>query len=291
MRQTALLDGPGRHLQSVTDKWMVDTTLAVQQRRVMPAVPHQQAIGERLQKELLAQSSLPNWWTTAAMTEGAQWLPGLLDSVSQYRQPGHMALSLIAQALLAEIPGREPALVTQLEQLGSYYQQCATRLEDELAARGLENEAREHIDAIFARWRSGHYGEFSPAGRCYVVLEELRWGRCGAAVRLSTPRVRDMLLEEIRRQATELLAKSVDASTQTRHFYQQWLNSPPTPSLLDYKDTLSWLGNWSDSERQPVCWSVTQSWKSVALGMPRLCSASRLAGAMVDEVLVDSLAA
>lgn len=291
MRQTALLDGPGRHLQSVTDKWMVDTTLAVQQRRVMPAVPHQQAIGERLQKELLAQSSLPNWWTTSTMTEGAQWLPGLLDGVSQYRQPGHMALSLIAQALLAEIPGREPALVTQLEQLGSYYSQCAAQLEDELASRGLENEGGEHIEAVFSRWRSGHYGEFSPAGRCYVVLEELRWGRCGAAIRLGTPRVRNMLLDEIRQQATEMLAKSVSAASQTRHFYQQWLNSPPTPSLLDYKDTLSWLGNWSDSERQPVCWSVTQSWKSVALGMPRLCSASRLAGAMVDEVLADSLAA
>jgi len=82
MRQTALLDGPGRHLQSVTDKWMVDTALAVQQRRMMPSVPHQQAIGERLQKELLAQSNLPNWWATSTMTEGAQWLPGLLDGVS-----------------------------------------------------------------------------------------------------------------------------------------------------------------------------------------------------------------
>ena len=123
------------------------------------------------------------------------------------------------------------------------------------------------------------------------MLEEVRWGRCGAAIRLGTPRVRDVLLEEIRQQATELLAKSVSAAPMTRHFYQQWLNSPPTPGLLDYKDTLSWLGNWSDSERQPVCWSVTQSWKSVALGMPRLCSASRLAGAMVDEVLTDPLAA
>jgi len=29
---------------------------------------------------------------------------------------------------------------------------------------------------------------------------------------------------------------------------------------------------------------VTQSWQTVALGMPRLCSAKRLADAMVSEV-------
>ncbi|MGQ7176048.1 diguanylate cyclase regulator RdcB family protein, partial [Escherichia coli] len=27
--------------------------------------------------------------------------------------------------------------------------------------------------------------------------------------------------------------------------------------------------------KQPVCWSVTQRWQTVALGMPRLCSARR----------------
>ena len=53
---------------------------------------------------------------------------------------------------------------------------------------------------------------------------------------------------------------------------------------VELKDLLSWLGDWSNSERQPITWSVTQSWQSVALGMPRICSALRLAGAMTNEV-------
>jgi len=62
------------------------------------------------------------------------------------------------------------------------------------------------------------------------------------------------------------------------------LTTPATPGLMDYKDLLGWLGDWCDAERHPICWSVTQSWQTVALGMPRLCSATRLANAMVDEI-------
>ncbi|MFO6483566.1 diguanylate cyclase regulator RdcB family protein [Escherichia coli] len=51
----------------------------------------------------------------------------------------------------------------------------------------------------------------------------------------------------------------------------------------DDADFLSWLGKWTTADKQPVCWSVTQRWQTVALGMPRLCSAQRLAGAMVEE--------
>ncbi|HBD5265106.1 TPA: hypothetical protein KKL07_003728, partial [Escherichia coli] len=52
----------------------------------------------------------------------------------------------------------------------------------------------------------------------------------------------------------------------------------------EHADFLSWLGKWSTADKQPVCWSVTQRWRTVALGMPRLCSAQRLAGAMVEEI-------
>ncbi|MGU0160590.1 diguanylate cyclase regulator RdcB family protein [Escherichia coli] len=32
------------------------------------------------------------------------------------------------------------------------------------------------------------------------------------------------------------------------------------------------MGKWTTADKQPVCWSVTQRWQTVALGMPRLCS-------------------
>ncbi len=33
-----------------------------------------------------------------------------------------------------------------------------------------------------------------------------------------------------------------------------------------------------------MSWSVTQNWQTVALGMPRLCSAKRLVDGMVEEI-------
>jgi hypothetical protein len=54
--------------------------------------------------------------------------------------------------------------------------------------------------------------------------------------------------------------------------------------LIDHKDMLGWLGDWCQADKHPVSWSVTQNWQTVALGMPRLCSAKRLVDGMVEEI-------
>ena len=59
---------------------------------------------------------------------------------------------------------------------------------------------------------------------------------------------------------------------------------PRTPGSIDHKDMLGWLGDWCQADSHPVSWSVTQNWQTVALGMPRLCSAKRLVDGMVEEI-------
>ncbi|MNN55339.1 hypothetical protein D3C81_1702110 [compost metagenome] len=93
-----------------------------------------------------------------------------------------------------------------------------------------------------------------------------------------------MLKDNLRSLAANYLAQGINASPATRHFYHQWLATPISTGLMDHKDMLGWLGDWCHPDRHPVSWSVTQSWQTVALGMPRLCSAKRLADAMVSEV-------
>ncbi|SQA98115.1 Uncharacterised protein [Cedecea neteri] len=141
-----------------------------------------------------------------------------------------------------------------------------------------------HSEQIFSRWRSGHYFSFSPAARCYVALEELRWGTFGDAVRLGTPEQAAELIEHVRALAISRLAEEVNASPRTRHYFHDWLATPTSPGLLEHKDALTWLGDGCNIERQPVSYSVTQGWQGVALGMPRICSAMRLGSALVDEV-------
>ncbi|WP_250320643.1 YjcZ-like family protein, partial [Escherichia coli] len=104
------------------------------------------------------------------------------------------------------------------------------------------------------------------------------------ACRLGSPQAVALLLGDLRVKATQHLAESINAAPTTRHYYHQWFASSTVSTGGDHADFLSWLGKWSTADKQPVCWSVTQRWRTVALGMPRLCSAQRLAGAMVEEI-------
>ena len=145
-------------------------------------------------------------------------------------------------------------------------------------------QAGEHSEQIFTRWRAGHYDGWSLAGRCFIVLEELRWGAFGDACRLANEDVAAMLKDNLRSMAANYLAQGINASPTTRHFYHQWLTTPASPGLIDHKDMLGWLGDWCQADQHPVSWSVTQNWQTVALGMPRLCSAKRLVDGMVEEI-------
>lgn len=93
-----------------------------------------------------------------------------------------------------------------------------------------------------------------------------------------------MLKDNLRSMAANYLAQGINASPATRHFYHQWLTTPASAGLIDHKDMLGWLGDWCQADKHPVSWSVTQNWQTVALGMPRLCSAKRLVEAMVEEI-------
>ncbi|STD25293.1 protein YjcZ [Enterobacter asburiae] len=87
-----------------------------------------------------------------------------------------------------------------------------------------------------------------------------------------------MLKDNLRSMAANYLAQGINASPTTRHFYHQWLTTPASPGLIDHKDMLGWLGDWCQADQHPVSWSVTQNWQTVALGMPRLCSAKTAGG-------------
>ena len=204
--------------------------------------------------------------------------------------PGHLALTLMAEKLIAlrqqthPRAQQPPGLMQQYAELASHFTQRAAYKEKALTQRGLTVQAGEHSEQIFTRWRAGHYDGWSLAGRCFIVLEELRWGAFGDACRLAKEDVAAMLKDNLRSMAANYLAQGINASPTTRHFYHQWLTAPASPGSIDHKDMLGWLGDWCQADQHPVSWSVTQNWQTVALGMPRLCSAKRLVDGMVEEI-------
>ncbi|SEL82133.1 YjcZ-like protein [Kosakonia sacchari] len=283
-----LLDGPGRVLECIHPKFIVDLVQGADAVRQSPIVPQQQLFRERLTQEIMAQTQLRPWAMSGVLNENDTLRLGLAEKLASMLDPGHLALTRITQRLStlqqAERRPANPGSAQQYEELLGHFSQRAAWKEKALTQRGLAVQAGHHSEQVFAHWRAGNYNGWSMAGRCYVALEELRWGAFGDACRLGNEDVAQMLKDNLCAMAADFLAQGINAAPTTRHFYHQWLATPSTPGLMDYKDLLGWLGDWCDAERHPICWSVTQSWQTVALGMPRLCSASRIATAMVEEI-------
>ncbi len=125
-----LLDGPGRVLESVYPRFLVDLAQGDDAR--LPQA-HQQQFRERL----------------------------MLD-------PGHLALTQIAQhlALLQKMDHRQHSAFPELpQQIAALYEWFSARCrwkEKALTQRGLLVQAGEQSEQIFTRWRAGAYN----AGRC-----------------------------------------------------------------------------------------------------------------------------
>jgi hypothetical protein len=252
--------------------------------------PQQLQFRERLTQEIMTHTRLRPWSMAGMLNENAALRLGLAEKLASMLDPGHLALTRMADKLIAlrqqanQRVQQSPGLLHQYAELSSHFRQRATYKEKALTQRGLTVQAGEHSEQIFTRWRAGNYDGWSLAGRCYIALEELRWGAFGDACRLANDDVAAMLKDNLRSMAANYLAQGINASPATRHFYHQWLATPTAPGLMDHKDMLGWLGDWCQADKHPVSWSVTQNWQTVALGMPRLCSAKRLVDAMVEEI-------
>ena len=288
-----LLDGPGRVLESIHPRFLVDLAQGDDARHPQA---HQQQFRERLMQELLARVQLQTWTNGGMLNAPLSLRLTLVEKLASMLDPGHLALTQIAQhlALLQKMDHRQHSAFPELpQQIAALYEWFSARCrwkEKALTQRGLLVQAGEQSEQIFTRWRAGAYNAWSLPGRCFIVLEELRWGAFGDACRLGSPQAVALLLGDLRVKATQHLAESINAAPTTRHYYHQWFASSTVPTGGDHADFLSWLGKWTTADKQPVCWSVTQRWQTVALGMPRLCSAQRLAGAMVEEIFSVNLA-
>lgn len=283
---TPLLDGPARPLESVHAKFIVELVLGIDNPRQTAVAPQQLRFRERLMNDIMAQAQLRSWSMVDALSENPAMRVGLADKLASTLDPGYLALTKMGHHLhILQQKGNETPGVLQLYAATSErFLRRAEHKQRALSRRGLMVQAGEHSEQVFTRWHAGSYSGWSLAGRCFVALEELRWGAFGDACRLATGEAKALLMDNLRATATQYLAQSINAAPATRHFYHQWLSTPVTPAPMDHKEMLCWLGSACDSERHPVSWSVTQTWQTIALGMPRLCSAMRLAVAMVDEI-------
>lgn len=289
----ALLEGPGRTLECIHPKFMVDLVQGEEPKRA--SIPlQQQQFRDRLTQEILSRTQLRAWAMAGVYSDHLMMRLKLVERLAGMFDPGHLALTRISQRLTFlqqnDITRGQssPGLMQQVVSLNEWFAQRSAYKERALNQRGLTVQAGAHSEQVFTRWLMGAYNGWSLPGRCFIALEELRWGAFGDACRLANPEVGQLLKDNLRTVATNALAESINAAPTTRHYYHQWLQSTATTGGEEYSNMLSWLGDWCEADKHPVCWSVTQRWQTVALGMPRLCSAKRLVDAMVEEIFAPS---
>lgn len=173
----------------------------------------------------------------------------------------------------------------QLLTLADQVHHKLNHLEEKLHRVDQVQRAQLHLEQIFSWWSAGRYASFSPAGRCYVALEELRWGAFGDVIRQSETGQVNQLLDILRNKALTQMAQESGGSATVRLNTLDWLGGQGREQAdNEWHDAINWLGDWCSEEQHPVIWSTTQAAEHLPVRMPRLCSAERLSESMVDEI-------
>ncbi|MEW7313270.1 diguanylate cyclase regulator RdcB family protein [Buttiauxella gaviniae] len=281
-----------RALECVAEKFVVDFARNSGVMREPWRSQQSKAYYQRLTDEFIGQSQLQKWALDEALLETPEIVLAMLGQLCQRVAKKHRAMAKVYESVSAMAAASARVTHDSVEirqQLQKIQQQLALRvgkLETQLQGTDLTHLGIVHCEQVFARWQAGHYVTFSPAGRCYVALQELFWGAFGDALRFGNALQATELVEQARALAISQLAHDVNASVRTRHYYYEWLMFPSTPDMMESKEALAWLGDDCDGDRQPVSFATTQTHQGVSLGMPRICSAMRLGSAMVDEIFI-----
>ncbi|EFG8685393.1 TPA: diguanylate cyclase regulator RdcB family protein, partial [Escherichia coli] len=111
----------------------------------------------------------------------------------------------------------------QLLTLADQVHHKLNHLEEKLHRVDQVQRAQLHLEQIFSWWSAGRYASFSPAGRCYVALEELRWGAFGDVIRQSETGQVNQLLDILRHKALTQMAQESGGSATVRLNTLDWL--------------------------------------------------------------------
>ena len=158
---TPLLDGPGRTLECINPKFMVDLVQGGDAARHPRLGPQQLQFRERLTQEIMTHTRLRPWAMAGMLNENAALRLGLAEKLAGMLDPGHLALTLMAEKLIALRQQthprtlQSPGLTQQYADLVSHLTQRAAWKEKALTQRGLTVQAGEHSEQIFTRWRAG----------------------------------------------------------------------------------------------------------------------------------------
>jgi hypothetical protein len=245
----------------------------------------------RLKEGISGQSATRQQAINASMADGLEasltWLTELTSSLATTNyalaQVNDRVTSLVADT--ATLANYSADTREQLNLLAEKVNSRLGTLEAQLNRVDRVQKGQLHLEQIFSSWSAGRFSALPLAGRCYVALEELRWGAFGDAIRHGEKQQAEQMLVILKNRALTQLAQDQNSRATVRHDTQSWLAwQAGQIQHNEWPEAINWLGDWCNEDAHPVIWSTTQQYDALPLRMPRLSSAERIAESMVDEV-------
>lgn len=201
-------------------------------------------------------------------------------AVAQVNQRVAMIQSALSQVANYSADTRE-----QLIELSANLDRRCNAIETELSRIDMVQRANDHMELVFSRWEAGKFQSLSVPGRCYAALEELRWGNFGDFCRNSTAAERSGHLERLMNRSMVQMSSDAKMQPNERSSVRQWLLEPARDAIgSDMMEAVKYLGDWAQADIHPFVYSTSFAPSELPLPMPRICSAERIAQAMVVEV-------
>lgn len=216
-----------------------------------------------------------------------QWLTELSRSIARSNLAMTHVKNRVAmlQTALIDLTHYSADTRQQIERLSFELNERCTQLERDIKRIELVQRANIEIDFVFSKWEAGKFASFSLAGRCYAVLEELRWGAFGDLYRNGSIGERATHLEILSNRAISQLMRDIDEASTKRLNTIQWLSQPRGRDLLpDAQEALAYLGDWSCAVQSPFVHAICNCGHELPLLMPRICSSERLVEGLVSDV-------
>ncbi|WP_370512060.1 diguanylate cyclase regulator RdcB family protein [Klebsiella quasivariicola] len=282
---------PCQILTCLPEKFIVDFANGIDLTQDHLRVQKNRSFITRMKEGLSGQSSARQHAINSALAVGVEasltWLTELTSSLATTNyaltQVNDRVTSLVTDtALLAHYSAdtRE-----QLTALSRQLSQKLNHLEQQLHRVDMLQRGQLHLEQIFSNWSAGRYLALPLAGRCYVALEELRWGAFGDVIRHGDTYQAKQMIDILTNKALAQLAADHNSLASVRHNTHSWLSwRAGQTKQNDWPETLNWMADWCTEDAHPVIWSTTHIQDNLPLRMPRLCSAERIAGSMVEEI-------
>lgn len=245
----------------------------------------------RMKEGLSGQSFTRQHAINGALADGVEasltWLTEVTSSLATTNyaltQVNDRVTSLVSD--IAAIAHYSADTREQLNALSLQVSQKLNHLDQQLHRVDMLQRGQLHLDQIFSSWSAGRYSALPLAGRCYVALEELRWGAFGDVIRQGDTHQAIQMIDILKNKSLAQLAADHGSLASARHDTYSWLSwNAGQIQQNDWPDTLDWMADWCTEDDHPVIWSTTQKYDILPLRMPRFCSAERIAISMVDEI-------